>query len=136
VAKYGPDDLVIEFDNSGGTLQNMSQYIREINGVEIEAILTDSHAFGDTWHEALAVGVSKVGDITLKGFYDDTASTGPDVIFNAVGNTTTRTLKVTWGNTKTTSVETIIKKYSRMPKLDDLTGFEVILQPTGAVTEA
>ncbi len=136
MAKYGPDDLVIDFDDSGGTPVAMTAYIREISGVKVSAILTDSHSFGDTWHESLAVGVSKVDDITLKGFYDDTASTGPNVIFNAVGNTTTRTLKVTWGSTKTTTVETIIISYERLGKLDDLTAFEVVLRPTGAVTEA
>lgn len=135
MATYSSKDLVIEFDNSGGTLQNMSQYVREINGVDVNAILQESHSFGDAWFEFLATGLKKMEKVTLKGFYDDTATTGPDAIFNAPGNTTTRTLKLTWGGTKTTAVETIIESYRRIPTLNNITVFETVVQPTGAVTE-
>jgi hypothetical protein len=139
VAKYGSNSVTIEFDNSGGTLQNMTQYVTAINSVDIEAVLEESHSFGDSWFESLATGLRKMGDVTLSGFYDDTASTGPDAIFGAVVDapaTATRTLKVTWGGTKTTTVETLIMKYSRKAVRNEVTKFEVTLRPTGAVTEA
>lgn len=114
----------------------MTQYVQELGGVDIEAMLAESHSFGDAWVEAYWTGIRKMAEITVKGFYDDAASTGPDVIFNAVGNANaTRTLKVTWGSTKTTSVETYIKNYRRLPKRDELTGYEAVLVPTGAPTE-
>jgi hypothetical protein len=113
----------------------MSNYVTDITDVPVEAITEESTAFGDAWVENLAVGVKQMADIELTGFYDDTATTGPDVIFNAPGNTISRTLKLTWGSTKTTSVETIIAKYTRIAKVKTLTKYKVTLRPTGAVTE-
>jgi hypothetical protein len=135
MAKYGSNSLKVEFDNAGGSLVDMSDYCLEINGIDIEAMLEESHGFSDSYVEQLFTGLKKVADVTIKGFYDDTATTGPDVIFNAVGNTTSRTLKLTWGSTKTTSVETVIKNYRRQPTRGQLTKFECVLAATGAVTE-
>jgi hypothetical protein len=134
VAKYGSDDTRIDVDNSGGTLQNMTAYITEVNGFGVEAVLEESTPFGVAWEESLYSGVKMVADIELTGFYDDTASTGPDVIFNALGET--RTVKITWGSTKTSSVEAIIRKYERIAKVKETTKYKVTLKPTGAVTEA
>jgi hypothetical protein len=116
----------------------MTQHIRAINGVVIEAVLAESHSFGDQWFESLATGLRRMNEVELSGFYDDTASTGPDAIFNAVASgpgEATRTLKLTWGGTKTTSVETLIRNYERRASVGNLTEFTVRLQPTGAVTE-
>lgn len=138
MAKYGSGSITIEFDNSGGTLVNMSNYILEASEVSVEGLFEDSTAFGDTWKENLPVAMRMVPEITLSFFFDDTATTGPDAIFNAVASTTSttsRTLKVTWG-TNTTSVECFIKKYTRQPVRESLTKANVVLLPTGAVTEA
>jgi len=51
-------------------------------------------------------------------------------------NTATVNLVVTWGGAKTTTVPVLIQKYSRIPVRGELTKFEAILQPTGAVVEA
>lgn len=134
MAKYGWDDLKIEFDNSSDTLQNMSAYITEINEVSVNAINEEATTVGSTWVAQLFSGMKSTDEVTLTGFYDDTASTGPDVIFNSVGDS--RTLKVTYGSTKTTSVETIIQNYKRIPAKEENTKFEVTLLPTGTVTEA
>lgn len=139
MAKYGSNSVTINFDNSGGTPVNMSDYILTINGVDIEAILEESHSFGKSWREFLATGIRQVGEITLGGFYDDTASSGPDAIFNAVASgpsAGTRTLQVVYGGGKSTSVECVIKAYNRRPVRGELTKFEVVLAPSGQVTEA
>ena len=39
MAKYGSNSLVFEFDNSGGTLVDMTQHTLELGGVEIEGSL-------------------------------------------------------------------------------------------------
>ena len=135
MSRYGSKDLKIEFDSTeGGSLADMSNYITSINGVSIEAILEEGTAFGDTWLEQLFTGNKQMADITLGGFYDDTATTGPNAVFVGIGET--RSLKVTWGSTKTTAVETIIKSYARNPAVKTLTKFQVVLSPTGTVTEA
>lgn len=138
MAKYSSKDLKIEFDNAGGTLVDMSQYIRTFNGVNIAAVTQESHSFGDAWVEHLATGLRRGDEVELSGYYDDTATTGPDAIFNDVANgpsATTRTLKVTWGGTKTTSVETLIASYRRGAQVGQLHEFTVRLLPTGPVTE-
>lgn len=140
MAKYGSNSLVIQIDSTeGGSLTDISQYITSINGVEVEAVLAESHSFGDAWFEHLATGVRKMNPIVMGGFYDDTASTGPNAIFVGVQDSpadASRTLQITWGGSKTTTVEVWIAKYSRLASRNELTRFEVTLQPTGAVTEA
>ena len=133
--KYGSDDLVIEFDNSGGTLVNMTAHVTEINGFSVQAVLEESTPFGVAWEESLFSGVKLADDVELTGFYDDTAATGPDVIFGG-GLGQTRTLQITWGAAKTSSVEAIIAQYDRNPAVKESTKYTVTLKPTGAVTEA
>ena len=135
MAKYGSPDTVIEFDNSGGTLVDVSNYILEASEIMIEGLFEETTAFGDDWVEQTPVLIKNVQDITLSMFYDDTATTGPDALFNAV-NDGPRTLKVTWGSTKTTSVETYIKSYGRQPIVKGLTKARVVLtKAPGVVTE-
>lgn len=140
MARYGFKDLVIEFDSAGLVLQNISQYVLEIGGIKKAAMFEESHAAGDSWVEQLFAGLKKVEPLTIKGFYDDAALPAPDVLFNDIGNEATtgggtRTLKLTYGGTKTTSVETFIQDYSRLPVRGELTKFEVTLLPSGAPTE-
>lgn len=134
MAKYGSDDVVIEVDNSGGTLVDLSQYIDTINEINISAMLQESHAFGDSWVENLYTGVKMIAPVTIEGFYDDTTTTGPNAVLNSLGDT--RTFKITYGSTKTTSVEAVITSYVRRPVRGELTRFTCTLTPTGAVTEA
>ena len=139
MAKYGSNSFAVSIDNSSGTPVVMTNYIRTIGDVDIKAMMAESTAFGDAWVEKLATGVLEAGSITLGGYYDDTASTGPDVIFNdvATGPTdSTRTLLLTWGGSKTTSAEVWISAYKRTATVGELTGFEVTLEYTGTVTEA
>ena len=72
MAKYGSDDLGIKI---GGT--EMKNYIDTINDFAIEALLQEGTAFGDSWVEQLYTGIKKGSDLTLEGFYDDAATTGP-----------------------------------------------------------
>lgn len=134
MAKYGSNAVTVKIDNSSGTLTDITAYVTSINGFDIEAITQETTVFGDTWQENAYVGVKKVNSIQIKGFYDDTATTGPDAILNSLGDT--RTFQLTYGNSKSSSVEAIIAKYVRTPTVSKLTEFECDLTPTGAVTEA
>jgi hypothetical protein len=101
--------------------------------------MEESHAFGDTWFESLATGMKQMADVVLGGFYDDTATTGPDALFVTTASgpsTSSASLVITYGSTKTTTVSAFIVKYRRTLSLGKLHGFEVTLRPTGAVTEA
>jgi hypothetical protein len=133
MARYGFGDLTVEFDNVGGTLVDMSQYVTQVNGFEKEMLIEEITAAGNDDQAWASVGIGKVSDITLSGPFNDTATTGPHAIFNSRGST--RTLKLTIGGTITQQVECIIQKYAIKPTRNALTQFEVTLKPTGAVTE-
>jgi hypothetical protein len=134
VAKYGSPSVVVSF---GGTA--ITQHVQEINGVDIESLMEESHSFGDTWFESLATGMKKGSDVVLSGLYDDTATTGPDALFvtTAAGPSTAGTaLVITYGGSKTTTYSVFIVKYSRMLSRGKLHRYSVTLRPTGAITEA
>lgn len=140
MAYYGSNAILIEMDSTAGTTVDVTQSVLEFNGLDVEAMMEESHTFGDSWVENLFTGMRKAGDITLKGFFADTAATGFDIMFNDPGNTktsgtTTRTLKFTWGGTKTSSMEVWIKNYRRLPSRGTLTKAECVMSVSGAVTE-
>lgn len=140
MAKSTPAGIVIKYDNSGGTLVDLSQYILTIGGVDVESVLEEVHSFGDSWEESLPIGVGKMAPIVLGGLYDSVVTVGPDALFIRTSPETptsaTRTLEITWEGSKKTTVETFVKVYKRSPDRNALTKFEVTLQPTGTVTEA
>ena len=133
-SRYGWDDLRIDFDDSGGTPQNMSAYIKSFNGLGVNAVLEECTPAGASWEVNDYAGSKNADEITIQGWYDDTAAVGPKVIFDAIG-AGPRTFKVTYGSTKYSSVETYIKAYNDQPARKGITMFNVILRPTGAVSE-
>lgn len=129
MAKYSSKDLT--FTVGGTAMQN---HLLRIGNVKVSALLAESHAFGDTWFEALSTGIKKMDDLSVGGFYDDTVTTGPDAVFSPIG--TTVAIVITWGGSKTTSFSAIIESYERKPTKNEMTAFDVNLRPTGTVTEA
>lgn len=136
MANYGPADFVLTYDGT-----DLTQYVMTINDVTVEQALEEVHSFGDQWDEYLVVGVGKMGAIEIGGIYDDTAVSGPNAKFaNRVGTegpaTAAKTLVITWGGAKTTTVSTQLVSYSRKSDRNALTRWVAKLQPVGAVTEA
>lgn len=134
MAMYGSPSVVIMYDS-----HDVTQYVMDINDVDVETMMEESHTFGDSWFESLAVGIRKMADIKLKGMYDDTATTGPDALFNTTAagpSDSSKVLVITYGGSKTTSVGVFIQKYSRKLDRGKIHKYEVTLQPTGTVTEA
>ena len=135
MAQYGFDDLVVTIDDSGGDARAITAYVTEVSGFEIEAILEDGHTAGDSWVERVYTGLYSANEFTLTGFYDDTASVGPNALM-AIGDQ--RTFLFTWdgvGASKTSAFECFIKKWDTSPAKGELTKFTATLQPTGAVSE-
>jgi len=137
MAKFGSSSVTITFDDSGGTPRDVTQYVTEINGVEVEAMTDATHAFGDAWEEHTGTGMRKVAPIVVKGFYDDAATSGPHVVFSALDTSpsaSTRTLAVAHGGTNgTATVECRCVKYKIAGKVGKLTEFEATLLPTGSL---
>lgn len=112
----------------------MKAHIVDDVTLSIEAMTELATAFGDTWESHLFAGVKRAEPITVGGYYDDTAATGPDAKFNVLG--TTLTIVITWGGAKTSSFSAIAKKYDRIAKVGSMTRYIATILPTGTITEA
>lgn len=127
--KHNSTEVIISYN-----AQTMTSYGTQIDGFERDTKMVETTPFGATDATYVGSGVKRVKPIKISGFYDDTVTTGPDAVFNTLG--TFATLQITYGNSKSSSVSAGVVSYTRKPKVDDLTGYEVTLQPSGAVTEA
>lgn len=136
MAKYGSSSVTINYDDSGGTPRDVSQYIDTINNIKITSKQDTTTAFGDSWVEKTPTGTSEVADIVVEGFYDDTATSGPHVVFRAVDaspSASTRTLAIGHGGTNGTfTIETRCAEYELQPKVGSLHRFKARLEATGS----
>lgn len=136
--KYGSASVTITYDDGpGGTGRLVTGHITTMSGVKIASSLQASHAFGDSWEEHTPSGMMKMEPVTLSGFWDTTALTGPHVVFIAPDDgpqDSTRTLVLVFGDSKTMTVETFLVSYEVLGKNGALTEFSAVIQPTGTAT--
>ena len=138
--KHSSSEVTIGYDDApGGSLRQIEQSVLTMSGVKIEAGQQLSHAYGDSWEESTPTGIRKVLPITMTGFFDDTATTGPHTVLRVVDGDidptgSTRTLTVVFGNSKTFTVETRLVSYEVLGKNGNLTEYAAVIQPTGAGT--
>jgi len=82
MAKYGSSVVTVTIDDApGGTPRNITPYVREIGGMKLESLTQQSNPFGTSSEAHTPTGMDKVSDITISGFFDDTAVLGPKVVF-------------------------------------------------------
>ena len=129
MATAGSVDVAVNFN---GTV--MTAHTITMNEVVKEAVLEETTPFGVAWEESDYTGVKMVADITIEGLYDDTAVSGPDAVFGAIG--TSGPLVLTWKTGKTTSCTALIRSFARIAAVKAMTRYRVVLKPTGAVVEA
>lgn len=136
--KQGSAQVTVSYDDApGGTLRAVTNHTLEMGGVKIESSMELSNAFGDAWEESTPSGIAKIPPITLGGFFDTTGVTGPHVVFltpDTDPNGGTRTLTITWGDSKQFTVETRLVSYEVLGNNGKLTKFSAVIQPTGAGT--
>lgn len=138
MARYTSADVQILVDNASGVPVDLTQYIDQIGDIKISVGTVESHTFGDEWVEHLSTRIKQLEPIELRGFYDDTATVGPDAVLYGGGAAlgSQRTLRVVYGGGHYTEVECLVRDYTRTLERGGLTRFACTLQPTGAVTEA
>ncbi len=141
--KHGSAEWTISVDDApGGSLRAITPYVTAIGGIKITAATQVTTAFGDTWTKNSPTGVKKVEAVQISGFFDDTATVGPHVVFLTPDTTiydgttaTSRTLTVVVANTpKTFTVEVLLTSYSVIGKNGNLTEYQADLLPTGTGT--
>lgn len=134
--KYGAESVTITYDDGpGGTGRAVTGHIRTMSGAKITSAMQASAAFGDSWDEFLPSGRKRMEQITMRGYWDTTATTGPHVVFldpDDGPQDSTRTLVLVFGDSKTLTVETYLVSYEVIAQEGQLTEFEAVIQPTGS----
>ena len=136
MAKYGSPSVLIGVSTASGStaIKDLSQYIEEIDGVKINAMTQETHAFGDSWVKNAYTGVRGVEDMKLTGFYDDAAS-GPHSFMGQTSDIgAERQFEIDFGSSDIVHGSYVLLSYSRIPTRDELTRFEAEWQFTGAIT--
>jgi len=117
-------------DDSGLTGRTITPYVTSMGGMKIETITQDTNPFGGTAELPTSVGVYKSITIPMSGFFDDTATVGPHVVFGTISSSpsaSSRTLVVNFSG-GTYTVECIVTAYEVMGKNGALTEYAATLQ--------
>lgn len=135
--KHGSSEITISYDDGpGGTPRTITSYVLTMGGVKLTSVMQPSTAYGDSVMKKLPTGMTEIPPITIHGFWDDTATTGPHVVFLAPDTSpqaSTRTLAIVFGNSKTWTSEGYLESYEVLGKTSNLTEFEaVLIQNSGA----
>jgi hypothetical protein len=82
MAMHGPQEVAITIDDApGGTPRIITPYVNTIGEIGLENITQETNPFGTTSMQNTPVGIDKVADIPISGFFDDTALVGPKAVF-------------------------------------------------------
>jgi hypothetical protein len=138
--KYGSPDVTVTYDSApgaAGTGVALTNFVMELGGAKIEVRTQSSTAFGDRWDEHTATGLRGSPAIKIGGLFDTTAGGPHDTLkvtdADADPNGGTRTLVITFGDSKTFTAETRLLDYEVLAKNGSLTEFAATVQPTGTV---
>lgn len=135
--KQSSSSITVSYDDGpGGTLRVITPYVTTMSGIKITSNMQKSTVFGDTIEKMLPTGLSVFAQITIGGFFDDTATVGPHIVFVAPDTSpqsATRTLTIVIGNSKQWSGEGFLVSYEVLGKNGNLTEYVAVLQQnTGA----
>jgi hypothetical protein len=125
----------IEVDDSGGTPRNMSAYIDEIGPLGQEASFLDVTGLKDTTQRVIP-GVELGQELVVHGAFDDTATTGPDVVLSGIVG---RTVTVSYGPAGNSSGqrkitgEFLCLSYRVISKVGDQVRFEARFKQDGTI---
>ena len=82
MAKFNSKASVFNLTDAGGSLRSMEEYVVSIDGIPGERELNEVTVLGDSGRNHIG-GLENV-TITLELVYDDTATSGPDVVLSGL----------------------------------------------------
>lgn len=141
MAKHGSNEVSFEIQISDGGAASTgfaSNYLTKIGDSVVNREAVDATPFGVV-DETYIIGVMKKRDpLVISGFYDDTATTGPDAVLNIgkITHTAPRSCTLTFSSGKTITGAVWIEKYTRTMEVGAYHGYEASLRYTGTITEA
>ena len=141
MAKHGSNDVSFEIDtaDAGALSTNFgTTYLTKIGDYVVNREAVEATPFGVVDEQYLIGVIKKREPLVIEGWYDDTASTGPDAILNIgrVTHAVTRSTVLTFATGKTVTGEVWIEKYTRTMAIGEYHGFSATLRYTGTITEA
>lgn len=138
MAKYRvAGNMVVRVDASaGGTLVNITSYVESIDGLGREYEALDITQF-DSPSERIQPGIEKAQEFSLKGKFDDAATTGPDAIFStAVGTILSFEFNPigTASGRRKINMEVMVLSYKPAGEVKGMVEYEVRLKQDGSAT--
>lgn len=139
--KHGSNEVAFEIDVAdGGALSTNfgTTYLTKIGDSVVNREAVEATPFGVVDEQFIIGVIKKREPLVIEGFYDDTASTGPDAILNIgrITHAVTRSTVLTFASGKTITGEVWIEKYTRTLEVGAYHGFSASLRYTGTITEA
>jgi hypothetical protein len=134
VAKHSPSEVTVTFDDSpGGTPRIITPYVDTIGGLAIESLTEQTNPFGVTTESHTPVGITKVPDIAIGGWFDDTALVGPHVVFQIAAAdyspaSAGRVLAIVAATGKTFTITVHLVKYEVLLEKDKLTKYQALVR--------
>ena len=127
---HGKDLTSLSVDDSGGTPASLLAQTVSLTFPQ-SADLHDTTTMGDDWHEFTS-GLKGGGSITHEVFYENTASTGPDAVYNGrIGVAGT----LSFGDgTVTYACETVVESYEITANVSDMIKARATHRITGAIS--
>ena len=134
--KYGSSSIVITYDDApGGTARTITSYVTSIGGIKVEQLTEMTMPFGASNESHTPVGIQRVPDIVIEGFYDTTATSGPHVVFGTPDDgpaDSTRTFTFAPGDSKTFTIETRLVDYEVIAQNGALSKYRATIRQAGA----
>lgn len=142
MAKYSSVNAILEIDVSdGGALSSgfSAAHVTAIGDINFtKGEVVESTAYGASAYTALQGVITKMDPITIEGFYDDTASTGPDAILNIarITHAATRSFSLTLGTGEVITGESWITEYKVTSSVGTYHKYTATITPTGTISWA
>lgn len=125
-------DATVSVDDSGGTLRALTVYALSVDGLPGAFDELDNTVFGDTGH-GVEAGLEN-GEFTLEILWDNTVTTGPDVVLSgARGKVGTFEYKPSTATIKY-SGEALCRNYTITGRVGELTRARAEFKVDGVVT--
>jgi len=132
--RHSPSEVVVTFaDSPGGTGRIITPYVTSIGSIGIEAITEQTNPFGVTTESHTPVGITKVPDIAIAGFFDSIATVGPHVVFAIAAADISpasvgRILTILAATGRTFTITVHLVKYMVVLEKDALTKYEALVR--------
>lgn len=134
MAKHSPSEVTVTIDDApGGTPRVITAFVTSIGGFGVESITQQTNPFGVATESHTPTGLTKVADIPIGGFFDDTATSGPHVVFQVAAAdiapaSVGRVLVIVAATAKTFTITVHLVKYEVMLKKDGLTEYQATVR--------